>query len=109
MIEMFLLLIFGHALADYPLQGDFLSRAKNRFNPIPGVPWWQALEAHAIIHGGVVGIITGSVTLSILECLVHFIIDDTKCSGRISYNIDQALHILCKVVWVVLFFYFGVR
>jgi hypothetical protein len=35
-------LIAGHALADYPLQGDFLSRAKNRSAPIPGFPWWQA-------------------------------------------------------------------
>ena len=32
-------LMVGHALADYPLQGDFLAKAKNRTAPIPGVPW----------------------------------------------------------------------
>ena len=29
-IEMALALIAAHAVADYPLQGDFLSKAKNR-------------------------------------------------------------------------------
>ena len=28
-------LIAGHCLADYPLQGDFLSKAKNRTAPFP--------------------------------------------------------------------------
>ena len=32
-------LLAAHALADYPLQGDFLSKAKNRFAPLIGVPW----------------------------------------------------------------------
>jgi hypothetical protein len=30
-----LLLFAGHALCDYPLQGDFLARGKNHCNPIP--------------------------------------------------------------------------
>lgn len=47
-------LLAGHALADYPLQGDFLSKAKNRTAPIPGVPWQQALGAHVVIHGAFV-------------------------------------------------------
>lgn len=100
-LEMFTLLIAAHALADYPLQGDFLSKAKNRANPIPGVPWYQGLLAHAAIQGGFVGVITGSLTLGLAEFVAHVVIDDTKCMGRISYNTDQALHILCKVVWVV--------
>lgn len=37
---LFAALVAGHALADYPLQGDFLARAKNRAAPIPGVPWF---------------------------------------------------------------------
>jgi hypothetical protein len=52
-------LLTAHALADYPLQGDFLSKAKNRMAPIPGVPWRQALGAHAFIHAGAVALITG--------------------------------------------------
>lgn len=99
---LFALLLVGHALADYPLQGDFLARAKNRTAPIPGVPWYQALFAHAAIHGGFVGVITGSVWLGLAEFVIHAAIDDAKCRGWISYNTDQALHIACKTLWVAI-------
>ena len=90
----------GHALCDYPLQGDFLARAKNRTAPLPGVPWYQALGAHAIIHGGTVALLTGIPLLGLAEAAAHAFIDDLKCTGRIGFNTDQALHILCKVAWV---------
>lgn len=38
--ETALMLLAGHALCDYPLQGDFLAKAKNRAAPLPGVPWY---------------------------------------------------------------------
>lgn len=99
-LELLALLIVGHALCDYPLQGDFLSRAKNHTAPLSGVPWWQALGAHAVIHGGMVGLLTGSLWLGIAETVVHFAIDRGKCAGRYGYNVDQGLHIVCKLVWV---------
>jgi hypothetical protein len=102
LLEMFLVLVAVHALCDYPLQGDFLARAKNRGAPMPGVPWWQAMSAHAAIHGGSVALITGSIWLGLAEFCAHFIIDDLKCSGRISFNKDQAAHIGCKMAWVCL-------
>jgi len=100
MIELFLLLLFGHALADYPLQGDFLAKAKNRTAPIPGFPWWHALGAHSVIHGGFVGVITGNWWLGLAEVVAHFLIDDAKCRGRIGINTDQALHVAFKALWV---------
>ena len=99
-VGLFFLMLFAHALADYPLQGDFLSRAKNRASALPGVPWYQAMGAHTLIHGGFVYLITGSITLGILEVASHFIIDDLKCTGEIDFNLDQALHVLCKMIWV---------
>ena len=96
------LLIFAHMLADYPLQGDFLSRAKNRTAPIPGFPWWQALTAHAIIHAGFVYVITGSIALGACELVAHWITDDLKCRGKIGLNADQAIHLLCKVLWAAI-------
>jgi hypothetical protein len=93
----FLWLIIGHFVCDYPLQGDFLSRAKNRYNPIPGVPAWQALLAHASIHAGSVLLITHSPLLALCEAVAHMLIDDTKCAGKISYNVDQAFHFACKI------------
>ena len=102
MIELFLLLVVLHALCDYPLQGDFLAKAKNRLAPIPGVPWWQALSAHAAIHGGAVALATGHYWIGLLEFAAHWLIDDAKCKGRISFNTDQFLHLACKVAWVAL-------
>lgn len=98
-LSLLALLIFCHFLADYPLQGDFLSKAKNQTSPVPGVPWYQALSAHSGIHAGFVGLATGSLALAVAEFVIHAVTDYTKCSGRISYNQDQAVHIICKFVW----------
>jgi hypothetical protein len=111
-------MMFGHAMADYPLQGDFLAKAKNRTAPIPGVPWIHGLFWHSVIHGGFVGLITGSAVLGVLETWVHMVIDDAKCAGWFSLNrfgptdevsantrafhVDQILHVACKVLWVAL-------
>lgn len=102
LLQIFALLIFGHMLADYPLQGEFLSKAKNRFKPVPGMPWYQAMAAHSVIHGGVTGLITGSLWLGLAETVVHWLIDDAKCAGRIGFNADQGLHIGSKLLWVAL-------
>jgi len=95
-------MIGAHALADYPLQGDFLAKAKNRTAPIPGVPWYQALGAHAVIHGAAVAVITRSPVLGLAETAIHALTDDLKCRGRLSFNQDQAIHLACKVLWAAL-------
>lgn len=102
LVATFAALVAAHALCDYPLQGDFLAKAKNRSEPIPGAPWWQALGAHAAIHGGAVGLVTGTWWLGVLEAASHFIIDDLKCRGKLSFNQDQAAHIAFKLAWVAI-------
>lgn len=97
-----LLLLAGHALCDYPLQGDFLAKAKNRTTPIPGVPWYQALGAHALIHGGMVALVTKSPAMGVAETVIHAVTDDLKCKGKLSFNQDQAIHAACKVLWAAL-------
>lgn len=94
-------LIFAHCLADYPLQGDFLASAKNHKKPISGVPWYQALGAHAAIQAGFVWLITGSLTCATVELIAHAVIDYLKCDGRTTYNQDQAMHIFCKVFYAM--------
>lgn len=105
MLTMLLALIMVHALCDYPLQGDFLSKAKNPAAPIPGVPWYQAMGAHALIQGGGVWFVTHSVAAAMLETVAHAAIDYAKCRGWLSFNADQLLHVACKVAWVVLLAY----
>ena len=99
MIVTFLILVFFHYLADYPLQGDYMARAKNKYNPIEGVPWYQAMGAHCFIHGMFVFLITGSFLLLILEMIVHWMTDTLKCKGVINYNVDQGIHIASKFVY----------
>ncbi|WP_447724607.1 DUF3307 domain-containing protein [Sphingomonas koreensis] len=96
---MLIALLTAHALCDYPLQGDFLSKAKNRTAPVPGVPWWQPLGAHSLIHGGAVALITGIWWLAVAEAAIHWLTDDAKCRGRIGFNADQAIHVACKFAW----------
>lgn len=96
---MIIALLTAHAFADYAGQGDFMAAGKNRAKPIPGVPWWQLLGAHAVIHGGLVSLITGVWWLGAAEAVIHAITDDAKCIGRIGYNTDQAIHVACKFLW----------
>lgn len=98
-LTMLVSMLVWHALADYPLQGDFLARAKNCDAPVPGVPWYQAMSAHALIHAGGVWLITGSLLIGAAEFIAHFLIDLLKCRGELSFNNDQMLHVLCKVLW----------
>ena len=100
--ELLFVLIFAHALADYPLQGAFLSEAKNRNTAIGKVFWPHALFAHAMIHGGFVFLITGSLAMALAEVVIHAATDWLKCESKISLNVDQAIHIACKVAYAAL-------
>ena len=104
MIWMLFLLMVGHFLADYPLQGEFLSAAKNRNTPIGKIFWPHALTAHSMIHAGFVAVITGCLWLGIAEAIIHGFTDFLKCEEKISLNMDQLIHFLCKVLWVVIAF-----
>lgn len=100
-VESLACMMIGHALADYPLQGDWLAKAKNHtIEVIPGqVIWPLAMASHAAIHAGAVKLATGSWFLAALEFVAHCLIDIEKCAGRLSYNQDQLLHIACKLFW----------
>jgi len=111
-ISLFFALSIGHAIADFALQGDFMSQAKSRKADIskffggktPRGVWFHVLTAHCLIHAGTVWLITGSLALSALEFFVHWIIDLIKGEGLIGFNTDQLLHYLTKVVIVALYF-----
>ena len=102
MAQLFFKLVIGHFLCDYPLQGDFLAKAKNHNQPIPGVPWYQALIAHSVIQGGMVWLVTGSWVWGGVEFGMHAMTDVLKSEGVISFNQDQAAHIVCKLIYALL-------
>lgn len=109
-LVVFFALAIGHALADFALQGDFLSTAKNRhadaarFFGESGAPkglWLHALAAHSLIHAGAVWVVTGSVALAAIELAVHWLIDFVKCEGWTSFSLDQFLHLACKLAYAL--------
>jgi hypothetical protein len=93
-------LIVGHALGDFPLQGQYLSEAKNPTSTLGANGVWRwALFFHSMIHGGIVAFFTHSLILGLLEAISHAIIDYSKCHKRLTFNQDQCLHVLLKVIW----------
>ena len=72
-------MLVGHALADYPLQSEAMAREKDRHSTTPlqaSVPWFYWLTAHALLHGGAVGLVTQSIWLGLAET------NDTPAGSR---------------------------
>lgn len=105
---LFFAFLIGHAMADFPLQGDFVSRFKNRHWPKPEDPkldipdsvWLYCLTSHSLIHGGFVWAITANPALGAIEVVTHWLIDFMKGEGVTNFHSDQILHILCKLAYV---------
>lgn len=104
---LFFALLIGHALADYPLQGDFLALHKDRHykdtaRALPPGIWVHCLLNHSLIHAGFVWLITGNVVLGLLELVLHATIDFIKCEKLTGFHLDQMLHIATKALFVVM-------
>ena len=104
-------LVIGHMLGDFPLQGQFLALGKVRSYwttakapPAGRGMWLYCLTAHSLIQAGIVWCITDHVGLALAELVLHWITDHGKGEGRIGFAIDQAAHLLAKVVFAVLFY-----
>lgn len=103
LLENLFMLIFGHALADFVLQPDAMGYGKNRNDKIHDKEhslfpvWYYWLAAHALVHGGIVFLITDSLLFGIIETVLHGLTDFAKCEGWIGLHQDQAIHIGCKV------------
>ncbi len=102
---LFFKLLIGHAVCDYPLQGDFIGKFKSHKveSPIPGVKiWFHLLTAHALIHAGAVWLITGMAWLGLAEFVLHWWIDWAKSEGLSDFHSDQIAHVSCKCFWVAI-------
>jgi len=107
---MLFFLMAGHALMDFALQTEAIATCKCRRANHPlqrAVPWYYWLTAHAFLHGMAVGAIVRwfgydwqvAVGFAIAETVVHWFIDLAKCERKFNIHVDQALHVLCKVLW----------
>lgn len=94
-----LMLLGAHWICDYPLQGQFLSDAKAK-----GPLRFYHLIAHAGIQGAGVALVTANVWLGLAEWVLHTLIDEAKVRGKTTFAQDQALHIACKALWLIIIF-----
>jgi hypothetical protein len=104
----FFAFLIGHALGDYPLQSEFMVKGKDRHRPPPSPEsavkglWLYCLSSHALIHAGIVWVITGSRILGFTEFVLHWLIDWLKVERKIGFGADQGLHISCKALYVII-------
>lgn len=108
LISYFFQLIVAHAVADFVLQQEAMVLGKNRQSEIHNKPgnhfpaWYYWLTAHSLVHGGAVYLVTGNLIFGVIEVLLHWIIDYSKCEGWVDFHQDQALHIGCKIAYCFL-------
>lgn len=99
---LFAAFVVVHALADFPLQGDYIAKQKSRSQADSLGVWIIALSAHCVIHAGGVWLVSGSLAFGVAELFAHAVIDGFKGEKRIGIVSDQLLHLACKVVYTVL-------
>lgn len=95
---LFMQLLLLHWLMDYPLQGDFLSKAKEH-----GPLRRYHLFAHAGMHGCAVAWLLSNPFIGLAEWFIHTITDELKVRKLISFQTDQLIHIMCKITWVIIY------
>ena len=100
-LDLLILLILGHFVGDYSLQGDKMAIEKCPGKDVT-IDWRWWLTAHTSTHGLIVALFTGVPLLGLAELAAHFLIDYGKCRIHYSLLIDQSLHLLCKVLWVAI-------
>lgn len=110
LLLLFFQLIIGHCVGDFVLQPTVMSRAKNPDSNLQneygdGFPTWHYwLGAHALTHSGIIFLITGSTIPALLEAVLHALIDTGKCKKLYNIHVDQALHVLSKILYCLLIY-----
>lgn len=108
---LFFLLLGGHAISDFGLQSEWVATHKNRHirddfseeqKKRLQIIWPHLMTSHALTHGFFVYIITGKLALGVAETVIHWITDFGKCERWYGFHADQAIHIVCKIIWVAL-------
>lgn len=68
--------------------------------------WPIILVSHSFLHAAGVFLVTGSGLLLVFEFVAHTITDYQKCKGRISFFCDQVIHVVCKILWILIYLNF---
>ena len=96
------------AVTDVALQTEWMSYGKCCTSPVvvTEIPWYFPMGAHSMVNGCGVWLVTGNAYLGLAESILHFIIDYCKCKFIIGVNLDILFHIICRVIYAVIFYLF---
>lgn len=108
--ELLFWLLAGHFICDFVFQSEWLSDAKvaARYAQV-GLPrrgWLWALTAHSFMHASWVFLATGRIELACGELLCHWITDWAKADGWYGFHVDQVIHLIHKLLWLVAVIWF---
>lgn len=100
-------LVVAHFICDFILQGDTMAREKNPLvtqasDHRTQVPWSYWMLAHAATHGAAVALIMNNILYGVAETFFHFSIDYMKCRRLLTFDEDQAAHLTCKLIFLLL-------
>jgi hypothetical protein len=101
-IKLFLVLCFAHCLCDFPLQNNSIAKGKVPGSCVEGMAWPYWMAGHAGTHALAVALLCGNAWLGLAEFASHFLIDCCKSRAMINLGTDQALHIGCKGLWLLM-------
>ena len=104
-LALFAAFVVIHALADFPLQGDYIAKQKSRRHADTHSVWIVALTAHCIIHAGGVWLVSGSMAFGLAELILHSLIDIGKGEEKFGLVTDQLLHLACKLAYALMLAY----
>ncbi len=110
-MELFFYLMMFHFLADFGLQATWLAQYKSR-DQMPAEFaghksywfWLHCLIAHSGINALFVALVTGNWLFGVAELILHALIDFGKCEHKYGVHTDQALHVLCKIGYCLIWF-----
>jgi len=99
-MENLLWILFAHYLADYPLQGPFLSETKGKY--------FSSLLAHSVIYGLTISLCfkflgVYMVWKALVLIISHMIIDFDKAKNghknpKVYLFVDQILHLVINFI-----------
>ncbi len=104
-LALFAAFVVIHALADFPLQGDYIAKQKTRSQADNNSTWIIALTAHCVIHAGGVWLVSGSLAFGFAELVLHSLIDIGKGEEKFGLVADQMMHVSCKLAYALLITY----
>jgi len=101
-------LLFAHAVADFGLQSDTMAKLKSRRADVKRgeecqwkfrdgkyqLTWMYWLTAHALIHGAMAFLFSGSMLAALIITAAHWVLDYCKTQDYWGIHIDQGCHLL---------------